>query len=137
MVDKDRIMNLLAILADYLKEINGKMTLSLSQYEKDPDIQRITERLLQLISEAELDIVKEINKGLEMRFSESEGSMISSLSGILGNDVVAAIVKRRNLRNQLVHAYTPYKQSEVFEQAKKTEDVKAFINAVKKFLNKS
>ncbi len=134
MIDKERVTVLLATLEDYLKELRQKTGLSLEKYKKDQDRQRITERMLQLISETELDVAEELYKGLGLKLSESERSMISSLEEPLGKETIAGLLRRRSLRNQLVHTYRSYNQDEVFEQADKTKDVEAFINTVKKVL---
>ncbi len=135
MMDKERIVVLMALLNDYLKELELKMRdTTLEKYNEDLDLRRIVERLIQLISEAELDLAEEVYKGLELKLSAEEKSMLESLTDALGKSIISKLIARRNLRNQLVHAYTSYKNEEVFEKAKDTSDIAAFEAAIKRLL---
>lgn len=134
MMDKERVETLLAALEDYAKELDKMMGTSPEEYKNNSYEQRATERLLQLISEVELDIIKEIYKGLELKLSENERSMVLSLEKTLGKGIVSEIIIRRNLRNQLVHAYKSYKPEEVFKQAHNRNDIAEFMKKVRKIL---
>ncbi len=134
MIDKERVISLIAALQDYLSELEQKTGTTIKEYLSDRDKQRITERLLQLISEVELDIAEELYKGLELKLSSEEDSMLEALSQTLSKDTLSKLSIRRNLRNQLVHAYESYKKEEAFRQAKDLSDVRTFISAVKKVL---
>ena len=134
MIDRERVLNLLALLDDYLIELEGSMGITLEEYKENIGVQRISERLLQLISKVELDISEEIYKGLELKFITEEQSLLHALDNVLGKSVVGKIVARRNMRNQLVHAYVSYNVEEVFSQASDLSDVKTFMNATKKLI---
>ncbi len=134
MIDKNRVLSLLATLEDYLKELRSKTDLTIGDYKNDLGTQRIVERLLQLISEAELDISEEIDQGEGLKLSAEENSMLLALDGGLGKETVHKLIIRRNLRNMLVHAYTSYTAEEVFGQAKDISDVTTFVTIIKKLL---
>ncbi len=134
MIDKERLLSLLAVLDDYKKELDSEMNMTLNDYNKDSSSRRVAERILQLISETEIDIAEEVYKGLELKLSAEEKSMLQSLEPALGKSVILKVVQRRELRNQLVHAYAFYKDEEVFQQAKDISDVTVFETAVRKLL---
>ncbi len=134
MIDRERVLNLLALLDDYLRELKGNMGITLEEYKSNVGVQRISERLLQLISEVELDISEEVYKGLKLKLVTEEKPLLHALDNVFGKSAVDRMVARRNMRNQLMHAYVSYNVEEVFSQASDISDVEAFMNATKKLI---
>ncbi len=135
MVEKEeiwaRISGKLAVLDEILSVLKDSVPSNLEEYEdSELRVKWEAERGLQLVSEAELDIIAMLNKLLTKGIVGEERSMITSVSKELGEGIAKAVMERRKLRNELVHAYTIKRDREVFEQAINLEDVLKFKKAV-------
>ncbi len=133
-MNKERINTLIVNLEDYQSELEGMKLDSAEELKRDLIKRRVLERLLQLLSEVEIDIVEELYKGYKLNLVDEENSMILSISSLLGKKVTDQLRVRRNLRNQLVLAYNSYTVAEVYEQAKDTSDIDSFKVSVRKLL---
>ena len=133
-MNKERINTLIVNLEDYQSELEGIKLDSAEELKGDLIKRRVLERLLQLLSEVEIDIVEELYKGYKLNLVDEENSMILSISSLLGKKVTDQLRVRRNLGNQLVHAYNSYTVAEVYEQAKDTSDFDSFKLSVRKLL---
>ena len=112
-MNKERINTLIVNLEDYQSELEGIKLDSAEGLKGDLIKRRVLERLLQLLSEVEIDIVEELYKGYKLNLVDEENSMILSISSLLGKKVTDQLRVRRNLRNQLVLAYNSYTVAEV------------------------
>ena len=135
MVEKEeiraRISEKLAVLDEILSVLKDSVPSNLEEYEdSELRVKWEAERGLQLVSEVELDIIAMLNKLLTKGVVGEEKSMITSVSKELGEGIAKAVMERRKLRNELVHAYTIKRDREVFEQAINLEDVLNFKKAV-------
>ena len=135
MVEKEeiwaRISGKLAVLDEILSVLKDSVPSNLEEYEdSELRVKWEAERGLQLVSEVELDIIAMLNKLLTKGIVGEERSMITSVSKELGEGIAKAVMERRKLRNELVHAYTIKRDREVFEQAINLEDVLKFKKAV-------
>ena len=135
MVEKEeiraRISGKLAVLDEILSVLKDSVPSNLEEYEdSELRVKWEAERGLQLVSEVELDIIAMLNKLLTKGVVGEEKSMITSVSKELGEGIAKAVMERRKLRNELVHAYTIKRDREVFEQAINLEDVLKFKKAV-------
>lgn len=135
MVEKEeiraRISEKLAVLDEILSVLKDSVPSNLEEYEdSELRVKWEAERGLQLVSEVELDIIAMLNKLLTKGVVGEEKSMITSVSKELGEGIAKAVMERRKLRNELVHAYTIKRDREVFEQAINLEDVLKFKKAV-------
>ena len=135
MVEKEeiraRISEKLAVLDEILSVLKDSAPSNLEEYEdSELRVKWEAERGLQLVSEVELDIIAMLNKLLTKGVVGEEKSMITSVSKELGEGIAKAVMERRKLRNELVHAYTIKRDREVFEQAINLEDVLKFKKAV-------
>jgi uncharacterized protein YutE (UPF0331/DUF86 family) len=135
MVEKEeiraRISGKLAVLDEILSVLKDSVPSNLEEYEdSELRVKWEAERGLQLVSEVELDIIAMLNKLLTKGLVGEEKSMITSVSKELGEGIAKAVMERRKLRNELVHAYTIKRDREFFEQAINLEDVLKFKKAV-------
>ena len=139
MLDKDRISKKLSGLEVYLKNLGSMAPKSLDAYKKaDNILKSAIERNLQLVSDAELDILALLYKGLGLRLSGDDESIIESLSGKMSKKTINRVKERRTLRNLLIHAYAERGyDEEAFDQAHYTGDVNEFIKDVRRLLDSS
>ena len=137
-MDTERINSKLMDLASLMEEIRGTLkTKSAAEYAKENYIvKRTIERDMQLISEVQLDIIIQVYKSLNLAAPGEEKSIITAMEKVMDKDLVEKIKARRNLRNELVHAYKDANDKEVFELASNLKDLERFIVDVKKFIHK-
>jgi len=96
-------------------------------------VKAAVERNIQLISDAELDIVMLLYRGFELSIAGNESTMLDKIGVRLSGDVIKKIKERRDLRNNLVHAYADsYYDRGVFDQAKNMKDIEEFRKEVNK-----
>lgn len=135
-MDETRIRKRLALIDETAGLLSDSIPGDAGSYGKaDRLIKDATERRLQVISEAELDILKTLYKDLGRRIVGDEESLIDSMEGLLGRKATASLKERRGLRNKLVHAYLDIDQAEVYEQASGLGDLKEFARAVTKLVD--
>ena len=125
-------------LASLMEEIRGTLkTKSAAEYAKENYIvKRTIERDMQLISEVQLDIIIQVYKSLNLAAPGEEKSIITAMEKVMDKDLVEKIKARRNLRNELVHAYKDANDKDVFELASNLKDLERFIVDIKKFIQK-
>ena len=136
---RDRIIDKLNEIDVHLNRIKSIRVNSFEDYKNaDPNIKYSTERNLQLISDAELDVVVLMYKKFGRDVAGSLPSMIKSLKSVLGSSLLEYFDKRRELRNRLVHVYKEFSfDKEVFESSRDTVDIEAFVQEIKKIINKN
>ncbi len=135
---RDRVLDRLNGLQAYLNRLNSFRADDLDGYKNaDPVIKYATERRLQLINDAELDVIVLLYKKFGDEIAGSPSSMEKGLSSVLSKRLLESFDKRRELRNKLVHVYKEFSfDDKVFEQSKDTEDVAEFIVEIKKLIDK-
>jgi uncharacterized protein YutE (UPF0331/DUF86 family) len=136
MFDKERIRGKLSSLETYSKRLSTMTPKNMEAYKNsDIILKSAIERNLQLISDAELDVLALLYKGLELKLGGDDLSLIESLSAKLSKKCINRVKERRTLRNLLIHAYVDSEyEKESFEQAHDTGDVAEFIKEVKELL---
>jgi uncharacterized protein YutE (UPF0331/DUF86 family) len=134
-MNEKRIEEKLVKLDESLTTLNKLVPKTYEEYKKrGTGVKWELERGLQLISEVEIDIIVLLYKGLKKGIAGEEKSLLSDMSKELGEDVINAVKERRQLRNELVHAYTIDNDKEVFAKASDTSDVHKFEDVIRKFL---
>ncbi len=117
----------------YTNKIKGMVPKSFADYSKSAVIKDATERNLQLISDAELDLLAYLYKKVGKEAIISENSLPEKLAGVLNKEVLEGYKRRRELRNKLVHAYKiAALDKDIFEQASNLKDVEDFKRAVER-----
>ncbi len=136
MLDAERINRKLTDLEQYKERLEGFAPKDLKSYLKsDSILKSAVERHLQLISDLELDISALLYKGLELKLSGDDESVLDGLKDRLGKNLVEKIDNRRKLRNSLVHAYIDSNyDKEVFEQSHDMGDLRDFGREVRKIV---
>ncbi len=134
-MNEKRIEEKLVKLDESLTTLNKLVPKTYEEYKKrGTGVKWELERGLQLISEVEIDIIVLLYKELKKGIAGEEKSLLSDMSKELGKDVINAVKERRQLRNELVHAYTIDNDKEVFAKASDTSDVHKFEDVIRKFL---
>jgi uncharacterized protein YutE (UPF0331/DUF86 family) len=106
--DIDRVLLRLNFIRDNLQQLNRFATINLDDYLNNLDIQLITERLLELIIQAAIDINKHIiTQGLGLKFPEESRESFIKLweANILTEDLAKKLSLSAGLRNILAHQY--------------------------------
>ncbi|MDG7018531.1 MAG: DUF86 domain-containing protein [Nitrososphaerota archaeon] len=134
-MDQDRIRKRLALL----KETRGLLSESLPDSEEgyrraDRTTRDATERRVQILGEAELDVIKTLYKDYGKRVVGDEESLVDAMEGTLGKKLIEQVKKRRALRNKIIHAYLDIDLAEVFGQASNLKDVEEFEREVMKLI---
>ncbi len=137
-MDSERINARLTDLSSFIGELK-KLPLpkNVGDYERSsPAIKRAVERDLQLISEAELEIMVQVYKNLNLKAPGEEESIINAMEMVMDRELVKKAKERRELRNHLVHAYFNIDDKKVFMLASDVRDIEQFTAAVRKIVNK-
>ena len=134
-MDEDRIRKRLALL----RETRGLLSESLPDSEEgyrraDRTTRDATERRVQILSEAELDVMKTLYKDYGKRVVGDEESLVDAMEGTLGKKLIEQVKKRRALRNKIIHAYLDIDLAEVFGHASDLKDVEEFEREVMKLI---
>ena len=118
----------------YSSQLSKILPLRLKEYEGlDMKSKYAAERLVQLISDAEMEIVVLIYRATEPRPSGDVETMLEALGGKFTKEIVQNIKDLRKLRNALVHAYsTSNYDKEVFGMATKLKNIGKFIESAKR-----
>ena len=137
-MDNERIKARLLRIEEYGTRLRKIVPSSFAAYSKSEFVlKNAVERNLQLVSDMQFDILFLIYKGLEFRLEGNENSLLEGLKNKLGQHVAEKVGERRLLRNMLIHAYNDNTYDETaYKQAKNTEDLGEFRNAVMRILEK-
>ncbi|MBE9006370.1 DUF86 domain-containing protein [Fortiea sp. LEGE XX443] len=116
-IDTVIITTRLDLIARYLDNLKRFEQISLNDYLLDFDSQLITERLLQLMAQAAIDINDHILSKLNPGKSETNFDGFISLGkyGVITTELARQIAPSSGLRNRLVHEYDEIDPSQVFK----------------------
>lgn len=135
MVNESIILRLMGNIDGYLKDLETLS--SLSEFQNDIKTQRFTERTLQIIIEAMLDITHHIISDENFREpdSYSDAFKILAENKIIRDDFLPTIKQMAQFRNKLVHYYEKIDPDIVFIIAtQKQSDIKQFVSQIKSWL---
>ena len=107
-------------IEDYITRLDKYQNLTLEEYLNSQDIQMITERIIQIITEAALDINKYIlscNGVLKKKenWTNKDYFIMAAQQQILTYDLAVQLAKAAGMRNILVHLYLDIDSRQVFE----------------------
>lgn len=133
---KERILKKTVEIERYGKELAEALPKTIDEYKKsDMFIKSTVERRLQLISDAEIDVLALMYKRLKLDIVGEDESLINSLSEVLSQKTVEKMRRLRKLRNALVHEYNSEKfDMEVFNTGSENLDQHSFIAEIKSIL---
>lgn len=138
MIDKERVARRLLDLEKYSGRLEKMLPDSKAQYKKSDGVTKsAVERNLQLISDIEMDVLILLYKGMELSLAGDDTSVINRMDSKMNKFVLDGVRARRDLRNQLVHAYSDSSyDDETFAQASSLADVRELIKETKKIIEK-
>ena len=138
MLDRERILEKLADLESYLRELEKILPESLDVYLGSIEKRRATERILQLSIEVVIDICAMLVSGLKLGIPGEEDDLFDKLKCdmVISEEMRQKLQSMRGFRNILVHEYTSVDNQLVFEIARdSTEDFQAFKSEVLGYLD--
>jgi len=117
--DINVILSRLSKIEDYLKRLEKYQCTTLEEYSENQDIQLITERLIQVMTEAALDIVKHLLSCLgvlqqKKDWTNRDYCLEAAKLGILSSEIANQLAKAAGMRNLLVHIYLDIEPEQVF-----------------------
>ena len=134
-MDEERIRKRLALIDETAGLLKKDLPATAGSYATaDRKTKDATERRLQVLSEAQLDLVRTLYKDLGNRIVGDEESLLRSMEGTMGKQVTEHVIRRRALRNGLVNANHEVDEAEVFRQARDLDDIRDFQSAVRKLM---
>ena len=115
----DIVLSRLTKMKDYLKRLEGYESITLKEYVEDQDSQLITERLIQVITEAALDVTKHLLSCLGVlqqrdSWTNKDYFLEAQKQGILSEEIAQELARAAGMRNILVHAYLNIEPNQVF-----------------------
>lgn len=139
MIDRDRVLNKVSELDDYLNELAQIAPSSFEDYVRSIEKRRACERLLQISVEAVIDICALLLQGLRLGLPAEEDDIFEKLmrAGVISDEMVKTLRRMKGLRNILVHEYGRVDDRIVFDViANRLGDFEAFKREVLKALQK-
>jgi uncharacterized protein YutE (UPF0331/DUF86 family) len=139
--DINVILTRLSKIEDYLKRLEKYQSTTLDEYSENKDIQLITERLIQVMTEAALDIIKHLLSCLGvLRQKESwtnkDYFLEAANLNIISSEIANQLVKAAGMRNILVHIYLNIEPEQVFFAiAKSLEIYPIYIHQITLYLD--
>lgn len=135
-MDNERILYRLKELEYYMGLLEKILPAKSSEYTKLDEVKKAAiERYCQLISEAQLDICKEIYKSMNLPPPNSNESIFQKLEGKIGSKTLSKIIKLREVRNELVHAYSSFDDLRLFNALIPNDYMYDFVEDIKKLLS--
>ncbi len=136
----DKIVKRLILVQEYYQLLEKKLLLPKEEFLKNPDNYLSAERLLQLISEAMIDIGNHIIAKKQLSKPETYSDIFTILSkkGIITKELGDKLLIFAGLRNILVHDYLGLDRERLYIEAKNNkDDIITFISQIRQFLGKN
>lgn len=113
----------LAVIVGNLQALNRVVALSLPRYQDDLFTRKATERLLQELIEAAIDVNTHIlvQAGLPAPDDYYQGYLKLADLGVLPRDLAEALAPSAGLRNRLVHEYDQIVDALVLDAVRKAQ----------------
>ena len=118
-IEPEVILTRLQAMRKYLQRLKQFESLTFEEYQNDFDTQLVTERLVQLCTEAALDINKYLFAKLGLITSKQELTnkeyFLNAIAhGILTRETGTMLASAAGMRNVLVHLYLDIENEKVF-----------------------
>jgi len=130
----------LAVIAENLKTLEPVTTLPLDRYRADVFTRKGTERLLQELIEAAIDLNTHLilQEGHQPPDDYYHGFLRLAEIGILAPELATALAPSAGLRNRLVHEYDTIVDAIVLDAVRKAQDLDPkYVAAVERYLQKA
>ncbi|MBA3573699.1 MAG: DUF86 domain-containing protein [Actinomycetota bacterium] len=138
MVDQDRVAELLATLARYVRILRDLSEIPLADYQADPRNFGSAERFLQLAIETTLSVGHHIiaAAGFDQPTTYAEVFRVLGKEGVLDAEFAAALEPMARMRNRLVHHYEDVEPERVHELLRaRLGDFDRFAMAITEYLH--
>lgn len=134
-VDRDIVARKLSVIVGCLKALDAIRTMTEERFDQELYMRKATERLLQELIEAAIDINTHLIVGSGKAAPDDYfGSFIlAGQYGLIPSELAAELAPSAGLRNRLVHEYDVLDQSLVLAAAKEALSLYArYVEAVEK-----
>ena len=136
-VDRDIVVRKLAVIIGSLKALEAVRTMTGEQFARDLYMRKATERLLQELIEAAIDINTHLSVGSGKAAPDDyyDSFILAGQYALVPAELAGELAPSAGLRNRLVHEYDVLDQSLVLEAAKKALSLYArYVGAVERYL---
>jgi len=136
-VDRDIVVRKLSVIIGNLKALEAIKAMTGEQFARDLYMRKATERLLQELIEAAIDINTHLIVGSGNAAPDDyyDSFILSGKYALIPAELAGELAPSAGLRNRLVHEYDMLDQSLVLEYAKKALTLYArYVEAVEKYL---
>ncbi|BCV22949.1 type VII toxin-antitoxin system HepT family RNase toxin [Moorella sp. Hama-1] len=137
MVDQEVTRNRLALLGEYIADLQAEQGVSLNDFKSDKRQRRYVERTLHLAVESCLDIASHIISAEGLREPRDNKDIFAVLgeANYLPEVLVTRLMKMAQFRNILVHDYTRLDAEVIWGILKRDlDDLKTFMLTIMKQL---
>lgn len=137
MVDLEVTRNRLALLGEYIADLQAEQGVSLNDFKSDKRQRRYVERTLHLAVESCLDIASHIISAEGLREPRDNKDIFAVLgeANYLPEVLVTRLMKMAQFRNILVHDYTRLDEEVIWGILKRDlDDLKTFMLTIMKQL---
>ncbi|MGB9781530.1 MAG: type VII toxin-antitoxin system HepT family RNase toxin [Moorellaceae bacterium] len=134
MTDTEVLRERLALLAEYIADLEAERDISLQDFMREKCIRRYIERTLHLAVESCLDIAGHIisAEGLREPIDNKDIFVVLGEAGYLSDSLVKKLVKMAQFRNIIVHDYARLDPEIVWGILKRdVEDLKVFMKEIR------
>jgi uncharacterized protein YutE (UPF0331/DUF86 family) len=138
-LDRDIVRRKLGVIIENLKALEQICSMSEAEYLSDIYRRKATERLLQELIEAAIDINVHIitRTGQQIPDDYFESFIRLGESGIISSDLARALAPSSGLRNRLVHEYDALDHSIILRSVKMARNLyPKYIKEVEEYLQK-
>jgi uncharacterized protein YutE (UPF0331/DUF86 family) len=136
-VDRDIVVRKLSVIVEALKALEAVQGMTDEQFTRELYMRKATERLLQELIEAAIDINTHLIVGSGKAAPDDyyESFIRAGETGAVTSELARELAPSAGLRNRLVHEYDVLDQSQVLASAKKALTLyPRYVEAVEKFL---
>lgn len=134
MIDSDVLRERLALLSEYIADLEAERKISLQDFRRNKRIRRYVERTLHLAVESCLDIASHIisAEGLREPVDNKDIFAVLGEAGFLPENLVKRLMKMAQFRNILVHDYARLDPEIIWGILRRdVEDLKVFMKEIK------
>lgn len=136
-VDRDIVARKLTVVVECLKALEAVRSMSVDRFSQDLYMRKATERLLQELIEAAIDINTHLIVGSGKAGPDDyyASFILAGQYGLIPAALAGELAPSAGLRNRLVHEYDILDRSLVLESAKKALSLYArYVEAVERYL---
>lgn len=130
----------LTVIVENLQALKPIAALSLERYRADLFTRKGTERLLQELIEAAIDLNTHllVQEGHQSPDDFYQGFLMIAEHGILAQDLATALAPSAGLRNRLVHEYDAIVDAIVLDAVRKAQDLfPKYVASIERHLQKT